>query len=466
MKKINFIVYLFLIRLIANAQCFDIVINDAVLTYKNGQYLEALEKLDRSANCPDVRNLELFAWRDSCRIRLKNQSQDLKELMFAFVSDSVTNIGEYYFNLAQSELTNCTFEEASKYFRYARLSPDLPPYLLNNISFGVVTADSLAILNNQAIEHYRHFEYDKAKQYYNKILLYLPDNPIIQNRINYCDHPVFSKNNFVSIKGGLFLMGDNDYWPEDNKRHTVTITDFSIYKYEITNAEYAEFLNIYGSDRVKNGFYQNQRMVQCEKYINPDSLEWYLIGNKNAILKEENTWRVYPENFNKPAIFVNWVGAKTFCDFWNLKLPSEAQWEYAARSCGKRKRFSWGNSEQNFILLKRSSNSVWVPWIGFYKPTGTDRVGWYRPNSIGLYDITGNVNEWCMDWYDKDFCNESGGTIDPVNTTFESMKSYRGGSWKDYSFNSETYNRKCSPKGNCTNDIGFRPVLLPEKEHK
>ena len=157
------------------------------------------------------------------------------------------------------------------------------------------------------------------------------------------------------------------------------------------------------------------------------------------------------------TVYVNWV-AKGY------RLPTEAEWEKAARWCPEQQRFPWGNtiSESqanydgytagyNYDLGPNGFNPTYA--IGGYPYTSP--VGSFAPNGYGLYDMAGNVAEWCWDWYGTPY---AGGT-DPRGPAPGSNRVLRGGYWSYFAFLCRTANRFSNIPTDSVNDIGFRSVL-------
>ncbi len=222
----------------------------------------------------------------------------------------------------------------------------------------------------------------------------------------------------VSVKGGTFemgdVMGDKEY--DEEEVHTVTVSDFMISKTEVTFEEYDRFCAATKTDK-------------------PDDEKW---GRAKY-----------------PVINVSWEDAIAYCNWlsekhglqpvysgqgssttanWSAngyRLPTEAEWEYAARGGGKKIRFGNGKdvADPKEINFDASAD--------YKKPYST--VGTYRrqtvpvgslnsPNALGLHDMSGNVREWCWDWYDANYYNNSP-TKDPKGPTSGDFRVVRGGSW-------------------------------------
>ncbi|NUO79086.1 SUMF1/EgtB/PvdO family nonheme iron enzyme, partial [candidate division KSB1 bacterium] len=176
---------------------------------------------------------------------------------------------------------------------------------------------------------------------------------------------------FADIPGGTFRMGDlfGDGYDDERPVHQVTLSAFKLSKHEITNEQYCAFLN---DDPERN-------------------LQGLFEADGSRIVEQDG--RYVPEGgFEKhPVANVTWYGANAFCEWLGGRLPTEAQWEYAARAAGDSIRYPWGNEEPDTTKAN-------------FDPSGnytgaTKRVGTYLANELGLYDMAGNVWEWCNDWY-------------------------------------------------------------------
>ena len=380
-----------------------------------------------------------------------------QQLLRYLVPKNTPLIYKYFADKAAEELEYCRFEPAARYYLFAWLAFDLPDSLDADMKQKAETANQLAVLNANATEHYRNFRYKKAETGYRKILDHLPNNEIILKRIKYCQHPVFTKDNFVLIKGGTYTMGDSSY--ANNPKHKVTLTDFYLCKYETTNAEFAEFLNIYGSDRIKQGEYNDEYMLDFDRL---------------GIQKEGKIWKQVSEQYaNHPVVRVSWFGANEFCKFWNTQLPTEAQWEFAARSGGKNYKYSWGNDEPHGKNTKKFGNIADIT-LNRERPQFTDfekeyddgyaitsPVGSFEPNELNLFDMSGNVWEWCKDWYDDNFYKNSEGETNPVNLKTATSRVERGGSWRHPAVISQSAYRNCfDAPGFRDYFVGFRPCFV------
>jgi formylglycine-generating enzyme required for sulfatase activity len=220
------------------------------------------------------------------------------------------------------------------------------------------------------------------------------------------------RREMVSIPAGEFMMG-NEKGSEDEKPvHKVRISAFSMDKYEVTNEKYFTFERLAG---------------RCKDY---------------------KTWaekHSFSENPLCPVVDVTWNDAKKYADLTGMQLPTEAQWEYACRA-GSTGEYCFGDNAE--ILDEYA-------WYDSNSGDRTHPVGEKKPNKWGLYDMHGNVWEWCSDWYNKKYYSKN-----PVDDTSgprsESFRVLRGGSWIFDANRCRSATRYWQPPDYWHNIIGFR----------
>ncbi len=232
------------------------------------------------------------------------------------------------------------------------------------------------------------------------------------------------KMEMVLIKGGTFEMGDvfGDGRKDEKPVHKVTVSDFYMGRYEVTQKEWKEVMGQDSNPSERKGDYLP---VECLRWI--DAINFC---NKKSEMEGLEPCYVF-EDIVESQAKAAYGTDNTTCNFNanGYRLPTEAEWEYAAREGGKKVRF--GNGENiadplkiNFLSLERYKKPYSI--AGKYRARIVE-VGSFPPNDFGLYDMSGNVWEWCWDTYKKDYYKES-----PVNNPKGSANSIervlRGGS--------------------------------------
>ena len=257
----------------------------------------------------------------------------------------------------------------------------------------------------------------------------------------------------ANIPAGTFTMGSptNEVSRNDNEtEHQVTLSAFKMSKYEITNAQYAAFLNaknIGGDGLYAAGAYPEQILIRASM----DPYDW-------GVHYTNGQWIPAPGYENYPVIEVTWFGASEFATYVAGTLPTEAQWEYASRA-GTTTPFNTGN-----CLTNLQANYFWAdPYstctnTNTIFPGETQAAGTYAANAFGLFDMHGNVEEWCGDWYGNYSTTPQ---TNPTGPPSGSSHVVRGGSWDHEAM-------RCRSAYHYTeNDefsfpyAGFRVVLVP-----
>jgi len=255
------------------------------------------------------------------------------------------------------------------------------------------------------------------------------------------------------ITGGSFNMGspvDEFQRGEDETLHSVTVNDFRISTHVITNEQYAVFLNAnsIGADGFfLSGDYPDHKLI----YESSGDEDWGLHFT-------ENRWTPVTGYKDYPAAQVTWYGAAAFAAFAGGRLPSEAEWEYACRA-GKSGPFNTGNclsnTQANYSWEAPYNSCINTVTVGLIKP---QEAGLYPPNAFGMYDMHGNVWEWCNDWYGE---YSTANQTDPTGPATGTQKVLRGGGYTNYARYCRSASRfKHLPESHYPY-VGFRIVTLP-----
>eukprot|EP00035_Acanthoeca_spectabilis_P025382 m.458202 g.458202 ORF g.458202 m.458202 type:complete len:425 (+) comp21443_c0_seq1:19-1293(+) len=318
----------------------------------------------------------------------------------------------------------------------------------------------------------------------------------------------------VSLKGGFFFMGsDEGFFPEDREGPTwkVKLSPFRISKYSVSNRRFKAFVKATGykteAERFGNSF-------AVEQFVSPEisaqidsavaAAPWWIPVPKSYWARPEGSdsnlsksSRGY-SRWNHPVVHVSWNDAMAFCK-WSAKggrLPTEAEWEFAAAGGKKGKKFPWGNSvmpkgkhrmnvwqstiEGKFLEEKNVFKHSSLPTRdghAFYSSPNSAADGWeltapvnaYKPNSYGMFNMVGNVWEWTNDWkveeYDSD--RTSFGAVDPKGPPNGTNKVKKGGSFMCHQFTCYRYRiaaRMFITPDSSASNVGFRCAADAEPE--
>ncbi len=268
----------------------------------------------------------------------------------------------------------------------------------------------------------------------------------------------------VTIQGGSFKMGSKDGDADEKPMHQVTLASYKMGKYEVTFNEFAAFIEAtnYKTDADKQGYSYT---------YNP---EWEKKKGVNWQCGENGEKRT-EKDANKPVIHVSWNDATAYCQWLSRKtgktyrLPTEAEWEYAAGNGAKHTKYSWGDKVPETGDKVADSKNPQAPkkyLTCSSKFEGNKNscffssdVGSYAANELGLYDISGNVWEWCSDWYDKGYYSKSEAK-NPKGPANAENKAIRGASWVyDQASSRVAYRSNANPTLRNYN-IGFRVVCV------
>ncbi len=234
-------------------------------------------------------------------------------------------------------------------------------------------------------------------------------------------------NGMVYIPGGLFVMGSNEGNADETPVHDVTVAPVWMDKTEVTNEQFSKFVEMTG-------------YITAAERRKSDA-DWRHPAGPNTSIAGKELY---------PAVQVAWEDATAFAKWAGKRLPTEAEWEHAARGGLHQKRYVWGSEKltEKEPRCNVSSNT----------PT---KVASFAPNDFSLMDMAGNVAEWCSDWYDRDYYKKSPklNPNGPDQPTSERV--IRGGSFRSEPGGPEDFRpgarSKATPE-TARLDLGFRCV--------
>lgn len=204
----------------------------------------------------------------------------------------------------------------------------------------------------------------------------------------------------VRVPAGEFIMGGNEGDGNERPVHTVYLDEFYIDKYEVTNAQFVEFLNAQGN-------------------LSPEGYEYLDIYDPDRLINLSGGVYIPDSGYeNHPVVEISWYGARDYCKWAGKRLPTEAEWEKAARGTDARK-YPWGNDSPDCNKVNFSGCVRDTAPVGSY-PAGV--------SPYGAYDMAGNAFEWVADWFGDDYYSVSPYS-NPQGPSRGRYRVLRGGTW-------------------------------------
>jgi formylglycine-generating enzyme required for sulfatase activity len=223
--------------------------------------------------------------------------------------------------------------------------------------------------------------------------------------------------NMVWIPGGTFTMGSNEFYPEEGPPHRVTVNGFWMDRYTVTNREFRRFVEETGYVTVAEQQPNPADYPGADpSLLVPGSAVFEKPKHRVDLRDWQQWWRYVPGanwrqpegprsnlkgRWEHPVVHVAYEDAETYARWAGKELPTEAQWEFAARGGLEGMIYAWGNEAAPKGKMMANTWQGQFPWQNL-KQDGYDRtapVGVFPANGYGLYDMAGNVWEWTCDWY-------------------------------------------------------------------
>jgi len=279
----------------------------------------------------------------------------------------------------------------------------------------------------------------------------------------------------IALPGGTFLMGTDNQegFPQDGEGpvRPVTLDPFSIDIYSVTNELFSRFVAAtgYKTEAEQYGwsfvFWSHIPEARFQQLVEDTvaAAPWWCKVRGARWSAPEGPGSDVSRRANHPVVHVSWNDAQAFCTWSGQRLPTEAQWEYAARGGLEQKLYPWGDK------LRPNGEHRYNIWQGEFPKhdtaddgyAGTSPVDAFPPNGFGLYSITGNAWEWCADWFDADF-HRHADQANPQGPPEGQSRVMKGGSFlchKSYCNRYRVAARSSNTPDSSTSNLGFRCVL-------
>ncbi len=300
------------------------------------------------------------------------------------------------------------------------------------------------------------------------------------------------KDEMVWIPGGTFQMGSNDF-PDSRPIHAVTVDGFYMVEHEVTNAQFEKFVNATGYKTVSERPLDPkdypgvpaEKLAPGSAVFSPPShkvsldnpMQWWEYINGADWRHPQGPGSTIKGHENEPVTQISYVDAEAYAKWAGKRLPTEAEWEFAARGGKGNSRYYWGNE------LKPEGKWVANIFQGSFPDANTTEDGYktvapvksFKPNAYGLYDMDGNVWEWCEDFYRTDYYKNStaknpkgpADSFDPEEPGAV-KRVQRGGSFlcsDQYCIRYKAGSRGKGEVSSASNNLGFRCVkdVTPKK---
>ena len=301
-----------------------------------------------------------------------------------------------------------------------------------------------------------------------------PSTEHVETEFGESDHDDTDTKGMIRIPGGRFRMGTDDAvgFPADGEgpAREVFVDPYFVDATPVTNGEFARFVTDTGYTTEAEEFGWSFVFAEfvhedAARYVMREvpEAEWW-VGVRGATwLRPEGPGSNVKDRLDHPVVHVSWNDALAYCEWAGKRLPTEAEWERAARGGREGTRFPWGDD------LEPNGEHRCNVWQGRF-PTentaadgylGTSPVEAFEPNDFGLYDVCGNVWNWCADWFSPAYHEESEDE-NPTGPESGTERVMKGGSYLCHDSYCNRYRLAARSKNtpdSSTGNIGFRCVV-------
>jgi formylglycine-generating enzyme required for sulfatase activity len=256
----------------------------------------------------------------------------------------------------------------------------------------------------------------------------------------------------VSVPGGAFRMGnDASARPAERPAHEVTVEPFRMDEHEVTNRQFAAFVEQTGYiTTAEERHFSSVYDLQKRQWKKCPAADWRHPLGPDSTLDGKDDY---------PVVHVSWFDAQAYCRWAGKRLPSEAEWEFAARGGLRDADYPWGREEtpDGRYMANYWQHDHEKPADGFLTVAP---VKSFPPNRYGLHDMAGNVWEWCDDWFTEDYYAQSP-RENPPGPSGGRVRVVRGGSWlcpEDFFVGYTVFARSSRTPDETSSNVGFRCV--------
>ncbi|MGJ8639901.1 MAG: formylglycine-generating enzyme family protein [Opitutaceae bacterium] len=288
-----------------------------------------------------------------------------------------------------------------------------------------------------------------------------------------------STNGMIRLEGGRFLMGYEgpEAWGEDGEGpvREVTLDPFWLDATTVTNAQFSEFIEAtghqteserFGWGHVFIGQLSNSKQRKLRETMTVHGLQWWYAIEGACWKKPEGAGSTIKKRMDHPVVCVSWNDAVAYAKWAGKRLPTEAEWEYAARGAGEQMMYPWGSD------LEPKGKHRCNIWQGDFPNdnTAADGYAWtapaksFRKSDWGFYNQIGNVWEWCADWFSPTWHRDASGEtrVNPKGPSVGDNRVMKGGSFLCHDSYCNRYRlgaRTANTPDSATTNLGFRCAM-------